>query len=141
MAAPRAAGPENSISIEPVKSTPSSSPPSSPVLTALRDPDHFLIESAGAARARLDQCLGNAVTYAREQPEKALGSALLAGYVLRILPLAGLVRLVIGIVAALLKPALVVYAGARLWKQFAPAQLTGDTPSPSTTSNSRRRDS
>jgi ElaB/YqjD/DUF883 family membrane-anchored ribosome-binding protein len=103
-----------------VKSRPNPSSPS-PVLSALQDPDHFVLESTAAARAQFDRCVGDATRYAREQPEKALGVAVLAGYVLRMLPVVGLIRLLFGLVLSLLKPALVLYAAAKCWQQFAPS--------------------
>jgi hypothetical protein len=111
-----------------VKPKPNSSSPSPSFSSALRDPDHFLVESAGAARLQLDRCITDAAKYARTQPEKALGSALLAGYVLRMLPVFGLLRFLTGLILALLKPVLVVYAVAKLWQKVAPAAPANPGP-------------
>jgi len=65
----------------------------------------------------MDRCMGDAVSYTQREPEKALLSALAAGYVLRLLPLAGIVKMFIRLSLALLKPAAFIYGGAKLWQK------------------------
>ena len=99
--------------------------------SALREPDRTLQETAAAARARLDQCVGEAASYARQQPEKALLSALAVGYVLRLLPVMGIARMFLRLALALLKPAALLYGGAKLWQQVQPSgspRLTQKSP-------------
>ena len=65
----------------------------------------------------MDRCLSDVTAFARRQPEKALLSALAAGYVLRMLPLMGLARFFIRFALCLLKPAAFIYGGAKLWEK------------------------
>lgn len=97
-----------------------SSPATETAVSALRDPDRFLQGVATTARADFDRCLGDAAAFARKEPEKALLSALAVGYVLRILPITSIVRLFFRFVLALLKPAIFIYGGAKLWRTVQP---------------------
>jgi hypothetical protein len=94
----------------------------------LRDPDRFLRESATAARANLDRCVADTVAFAQLQPEKALLSAVATGYVLRMLPLFGVVRILVRLSLGLIKPALLIYCGAK-----ALGKLRGYSPAESQT--------
>ena len=91
------------------------------VRSALRDPDRFLVDSVGTARANLNRCISDAAEFARREPEKALGTAVAAGYLLRMLPVAGIISLIVRVALALVRPALVIYSGAKLWQKIAPA--------------------
>jgi hypothetical protein len=91
-------------------------PPSSTetALEALREPDQFLQQTVHEARANVNRCLSDVTAFARREPEKALLSALAAGYVLRMLPVTGLARMFIRLALCLLKPAAFIYGGAKL---------------------------
>ncbi len=100
------------------------SPPSSAdtALSALRDPDRFVRDSVHAVRASADETIAQATSYARRQPEQALLWALAAGYIMRMLPLVGFLRLLVRIAFGLVKPAVALYGGAKLWERLhAPA--------------------
>jgi len=86
-------------------------------MSALREPDRFVQETVAAARTSLDRCRSDLSAYAQLEPEKALLSALAAGYVLRMLPVAGIVRLLVRLVLGLFKPAALVYGGAKVWEK------------------------
>lgn len=87
-------------------------------MSAFADPDRFLKDTYESARTGVDRCVGEAADYAQREPAKALLSALAAGYVLRMLPVGGLVRMLISLLSLLVKPAVLCYGGAKLWKEF-----------------------
>lgn len=86
-------------------------------LSALREPDRFLQETITTARANLDRYVGDATAYAQRQPVKALLFATAVGYVLHMLPLGGIMRMLIRIAVALVKPLAFIYGGAKLWEK------------------------
>jgi hypothetical protein len=53
--------------------------------------------------------------YARTNPEQAMLSAVGVGYILRMLPTARLIRVVLRLVFALLKPALLIYGISKVY--------------------------
>ena len=95
------------------------------LLSTPTEPAGFFQEFVTTARAGLDRRLESAADYARMEPEKALASALAAGYVLRMLPLNGILRVMLRLGLALLKPAALIYGGAKLFER-----ARGRTPSP-----------
>lgn len=58
--------------------------------------------------------------YAQLQPGKALLWAAGGGYLLRILPLTGILGALIRVVVSLLKPAALVYGGIKIWQKAEP---------------------
>jgi hypothetical protein len=91
---------------------------------ALREPDRFLEEILVTARANLERCVGDVAEYARQKPEKALLSAVATGYVLRMLPVTGLLRLFLRFALTLIKPAALIYTGAQFWHKIQPRAPT-----------------
>ena len=97
------------------------------VATALRDPERFIQETATAFRASLDQRLNDVKDYTRQQPEKALLSAVAAGYVLRGLPLVHIGSTFVRILVALAKPVGIVYGAAKVWEKLQGARCAKDS--------------
>jgi hypothetical protein len=88
--------------------------PAGPVFA---QPDHFVQETVAGARAQMERCLKDVTSYAQRSPEKALLSALVGGYVLRMLPLTRILSGVLGLALGLLKPAALIYGSAKLWEK------------------------
>lgn len=88
------------------------------VLSALKEPDRFVQETIAAARAGLDRCVADANDYVRTAPVKALATAAVAGFALRILPVTRIVNTLLHVTLALLKPAMLVYGGAKVWQKL-----------------------
>jgi hypothetical protein len=96
---------------------------------ALREPDRFLEETVAAARENLERCVSEIRDCAQQQPEKALLGALATGCVLRVLPLSRLVRTCVRLGFAMLKPAVVIYGGAKLWQMLQDRGQANDSDS------------
>lgn len=87
-------------------------------MSALREPDRFVQETAAAARTSCGRCVDDVKEYTRKEPEKAMLSAIAAGYVLRGLPLLRIGGTVVRLLAALVKPVGMVYGGAVMWQKL-----------------------
>ena len=87
------------------------------ISSALENPEAFIAENYNAARAGVESSLKDAAAYAQLQPEKALLWALGAGYLLRMLPLASILGALIRVLLTLLKPAALIYGGAKIWQK------------------------
>ena len=87
------------------------------VMSALKEPDRFVQDTLAAARAGVDQCVADATHYARTEPIKALATAAAAGFAIRILPVRRIVNTLLHVALALLKPAVLVYGGAKVWRK------------------------
>ena len=88
--------------------------------SALENPEEFIVANYNAARARVESSVKDAAAYAQIQPEKALLWALGGGYLLRMLPLTGILRALIQVVLTVLKPAALIYGSAKLWQKVQP---------------------
>jgi hypothetical protein len=88
--------------------------------SALDNPEGFIAEQFNAARVGADQSVKDVAAYAQLQPEKALLWALGAGYLLRMLPLTGIVGGLVRLLLALLKPAALIYGAAKVWQKAKP---------------------
>lgn len=88
------------------------------VMSALNEPDRFVKETVAAARAGLDRYVADASDYVRTEPMKALATAAAAGFVLRVLPVTRIVNTLFRVTLALLKPAMLVYGGAKVWHEL-----------------------
>lgn len=100
------------------------------VMSALKEPDRFVQETIAAARAGLDRCVADANDYVRTEPVKALATAAAAGFVLRILPVTRIVNTLLHVTLALLKPAALVYGGAKVWQKMHGGTPTDRTANP-----------
>ena len=85
-------------------------------MAILKDPDHFIHEAVTAARNGLDRLVADGNDYFRKEPSKALVAAATGALVLRILPVTRIVRTLLQITLGVLKPAMLVYGGAKLWQ-------------------------
>ena len=83
----------------------------------LAEPDRFMEEAFSKAQAAAARCVDDAVAYTELYPQRAVATALAAGLALRVLPTARIVGGVVRLSAGLLKPALLVYGIAKLWKK------------------------
>jgi hypothetical protein len=88
------------------------------VAAALCDPERFIQETATAVRASFCHRVEDVKDYARQQPEKALLSALAAGYVLRGLPVFRIGSTFLRILVTLAKPVGIVYGAAKVWQKL-----------------------
>ena len=57
-------------------------------------------------------------SYVRENPSQAVLSALAAGFVLRLLPIGGIVSALVRLVLFALRPAIFIYGAVALYKHF-----------------------
>jgi hypothetical protein len=89
-------------------------------IPAMKDPNEVIQSAANTVRAQFNGYVDRAVAYTRDEPEKAVFLALSAGYLLRGLPLVGILRLLIRLVFALLKPTAILYGGAKIWSEIEP---------------------
>jgi hypothetical protein len=85
---------------------------------AMKDPDEFMQSAANAVRLHFNGYCDRAVSYTQKEPEKAVSIALATGYLLRVLPLTGILRLILRLVFIVLKPAAILYGGAKLWQEM-----------------------
>ena len=99
-----------------------------PPASALHNPEAFIQDNFNNARAGLQQSMKDVVAYAQLQPEKALLWAAGGGYLLRMLPLTGILGALIRVLLALLKPAALVYGGVKVWQKAEP--FIAPRPSP-----------
>ncbi len=95
----------------------------------LKYPDRFIVENFGAARASVDRTVKDAAAYAKLQPEKALLWAMGAGYVLRMLPLTGILGGLIRLVLGLARPAALIYGAAKVAQKVQPLIAKASPPS------------
>ena len=86
--------------------------------SGLCDPDRLVRDAATAIKGSLEHGLDTVKDYTRNEPERALISALAAGYVIRSLPLASVASSLFSVVFALAKPVAVVLAGAKVWQKL-----------------------
>jgi uncharacterized membrane protein len=96
------------------------------VLSALKEPDRFVQDTLAAARAGVDQCVADATHFARTEPIKALAAAGAVGFAIRILPVTRIVNSLFHVALALLKPAVLVYGGAKVWQKMHAGGVTHD---------------
>jgi len=89
-------------------------------LSAWENPEGFLAENFDAARAGMDRSVKDVAAYTQLQPEKALLWAMGGGYLLRMLPLTGILGGIIRLIFVLLKPAAFLYLGAKVWQKARP---------------------
>ena len=80
----------------------------------LAEPDRLLDNAIGKVRDNVDQMRKDAVSYLRREPEKALLSALAAGYVLRSLPVLPIVGLLARVTVGVVKPLALSYLVAKV---------------------------
>ena len=78
-------------------------------------PDKFLEDQFAGARSKAQVYVEDIAEYARAKPQQAMLSALGAGYILRMLPTARLLRVVLRLAFALLKPALLIYGISKVY--------------------------
>lgn len=98
-----------------------------PIASALQDPEGFIQDQFEQARAGVERSVKDVVAYAQLEPEKALLWAAGGGYLLRMLPVAGLLSALVRVLLSLLKPAALVYGGIKVWQKAEPF-LTPRTP-------------
>ncbi len=94
--------------------------PNQPLPFVLQDPEGFIQEKFNSAREGVGRCVKDAVAYAQLEPEKALLWAAGGGYLLRMLPLTGILGALIRLSMSLLKPAALVYGGIKVWQKAEP---------------------
>ncbi len=88
--------------------------------SAWQSPEGFVADNFDAARAGVERSVKDAAAYAQLYPEKALLWAVGSGYVLRMLPLMGILGALIRVVLALLKPLALIYGAAKIWQKAQP---------------------
>jgi hypothetical protein len=88
------------------------------VMSALKEPDRFVQDTLAAAHAGVDQCVADATHFARTEPIKALAAAGAVGFAIRILPVTRIVNSLLHVALTLLKPAVLVYGGAKVWQKM-----------------------
>ena len=80
----------------------------------LAEPERFLDDAIGKVRENVDQFRKDAVSFVKREPEKALLSALAAGYVLRTLPVLPIVGLLARVTVGVVKPLALSYLAAKV---------------------------
>ena len=91
---------------------------SSTARAAFSEPDRYIAQAVSGARARVERSRQDLTAYAQLQPEKALLTALVVGYILRVLPTARILRGLVHLMLALLKPAALAYGAAKVWQKL-----------------------
>ena len=81
-----------------------------------RSPERFIEDKLLEVRGSTQVCLDELAGHARAHPHQALLSAVGVGYLLRVLPTTRLLRVVLRLVFALLKPAVLIYGVSKLWE-------------------------
>ena len=85
-------------------------------LSPLSDPDQFLDQAVERARENAERLRKDAISFVKREPEKALLSALAAGYVLRTLPVVPILGLVARVAVGVFKPVAFSYLVARAFR-------------------------
>ena len=104
-----------------------SGPVASPAARAVfSEPDRYIAQAVSGARAKVERSRQGLTAYAQLQPEKALLTAVAVGYALRVLPTTRILRGLVYLILALVKPAALAYGAAKVWQKVQPS-----APSPS----------
>ena len=91
-----------------------------PTGSLLREPEAYLQDRLTHVWSRIKRSRKDLLAYTELQPEKALLWAAGGGYLLRLLPLKGILGTLIRIVLALLKPVALFYGGVKAWQKAEP---------------------
>ena len=78
--------------------------------------DDIVLRSVHYTKEHLEDVIGQAEEYVRENPGQALLYAFVAGYVLNRLPLGGVVRGLVRLSLFALRPAMLVYGATKLYQ-------------------------
>ena len=78
--------------------------------------DDIVLRGVHYTKEQLEDVIGQAEEYVRENPGQALLYAFVAGYVLNRLPLGGMVRGLVRLSLFALRPAMLVYGAAKLYQ-------------------------
>ena len=78
--------------------------------------DDIVLRSVQYTKDQLEDVIGQAEEYVRENPGQALLYAFVAGYVLNRLPLGGMVRGLVRLSLFALRPAMLVYGATKLYQ-------------------------
>jgi hypothetical protein len=81
---------------------------------AFSEPDRFVDDAIEKFRVNAQQLRSDAVSYVKREPQKALLSALAAGYVLRTLPVLPIVGLLARVTVGAFKPLALLYLAAKV---------------------------
>ena len=85
--------------------------------TTSSDPDQdIVVRGVRYTKEHVEDFVGQAEEYVRENPGQALLYAFVAGYILNRLPLGGIVRGLVRLVFLALRPAVLVYGASRLYQ-------------------------
>lgn len=93
---------------------------SHPIGSLLREPEAYLQDNLNHVWSRIERSRKDLLAYTELQPEKALLWAAGGGYLLRLLPLKGMLGTLIRTLFALLKPAALLYGGVKVWQKAEP---------------------
>jgi hypothetical protein len=88
---------------------------------AFSEPDRYITQAVSRARATVERSRQDLTAYTQLQPEKALLTALAAGYALRVLPTTRILSGLVHLILALLKPAALAYGAAKVWQKVQPS--------------------
>lgn len=80
----------------------------------LSDPERYVDDAIEKFRESAQQLRTDVVSYAKREPEKALLSALAAGYVLRTLPVLPIAGLLTRLTVGLFKPMALIYVAVKV---------------------------
>ena len=78
--------------------------------------DDIVLRGVHYTKEQLEDVLGQAEEYVRENPGQALLYAFVAGYVLNRLPLGGMIRGLVRLSFFAFRPAVLVYGAAKLYQ-------------------------
>lgn len=67
------------------------------------------------AEASISATINEAKTYIRREPTEAVLFAVIAGYVMRMLPLGAILNLVARLVFLALRPAIIIFGATKIW--------------------------
>ena len=94
--------------------------PTTTLASAWQEPEEFVQQTYAKVREEVDKSMKDATAYAQLYPEKALLWAAGGGYMLRMLPLVGILGGLIRVVLMLAKPAALFYGAAKFWQKAQP---------------------
>ena len=94
--------------------------PATTLASAWQNPEEFVRQTVTKVREDVEMSVKDVTAYAQLYPEKALLWAAGGGYLLRMLPLAGILAGLIRVVLMLLKPAGLFYGAAKIWQKAQP---------------------
>jgi hypothetical protein len=91
------------------------------MISPWENPEGFVADKVSYLQTEVNRSVQDVAAYTQLNPERALLCALGGGYLLRMLPVMGIVSGLIRLILMLIKPAAIFYGVAKIWQKAQPA--------------------